>query len=168
MNSASRGTNLGRIVLSLALLGVGSSAMAAECIEAPAGLVGWWTGDNHTRDISSSQNHGFPSAVGFSAGKVNAALDFNGTTSALTVEASPQLTTASLTFAAWIYKRDGEYRPIFTYQTPGDFRGAFFWTGSWNNDPTALYANFRPAPGQEIVIEGSGLAPLNQWTFVAV
>src|SRR5688500_3155399 len=84
------------------------SSQAADCITAPPGLVGWWPGDNHTRDISGNVNDAHDAFVSFAPGQVDSSFDFSAGASSLRIAPSPELAVKSLTLAAWINPRDGE------------------------------------------------------------
>jgi hypothetical protein len=141
----------------------------AECISAPPGLVGWWTGDDNARDLSGKFNFGNVADLSYSTGKVGSAFAYNGTTTQMKMSPSPSLNVRSLTFAAWINPADEEYRPIVMYQRDGDFMGALFWTGHVPGGAAgSLYANLRESVWDAKVIQVAGVIATNQWSFVAL
>lgn len=88
-------------------------AMAATISQNPSsaslknGLMGWWTMDNldisgtQVRDKSGGNNHGVNSAATQTSGKINQALNFNGSTSVVTATI-PLPATATFSFwATW-------------------------------------------------------------------
>jgi hypothetical protein len=168
---------LGVAFLSLFLL----PATAQECLNAPAGLVGWWSGDNHLLDLAGSPNHASAYGVNFATGKVNSAFQFYKATaggaygggspgSSIKVPLATELNVRGLTFAAWINPATEDYSPIVMYQRDGDFMGALFWTGYWPGvvPQGTLYANLRQNSSQNAVIQAPGVIFTNRWTFVAV
>ncbi|HEX7859209.1 MAG TPA: LamG-like jellyroll fold domain-containing protein [Verrucomicrobiae bacterium] len=144
-----------------------TTSSAAECVNPPTGLVGWWTGDNTTRDASGNWNDAQTSAISFQTGKVGGAFVFNAN-STFEVPPASELKVVSLTFAAWIRPSDSSYAPIIMYQHPNDYHGAHFWTGDRFGNPRTLYANLRQAPHQEALIEAANVVVPEQWSFVAV
>ena len=145
---------------------------AAECISTPPGLVAWWSGDDHARDLSGHFNFGATTDLSYSTGKVGSAFEYNGSSTGLKMPPSPSLAVKSLTFAAWINPADGEYRPIVMYQQDGDFMGALFWTGNPPGGAAAsLYANLRETVifgDTSKVIQAADVILTNQWSFVAL
>jgi hypothetical protein len=146
---------------------------AADCIPAPSGLVGWWTGDNNFRDLSPYRNDIFNTVnVNFAAGKVASSFLIDGATSEIVIPQSPSLTVTSLTFAAWVYPRDlSTMRPIIEY---GDAPG---WSGVQlaalaggelfvnirdNSNPFEGHADLYYTGGTGV---GRSL-PQNTWSFV--
>jgi hypothetical protein len=146
-----------------------ASGLAADCLTAPAGLVGWWPADGHARDLSANLNHATSQSVFYNPGKVSSSFSFHDA-SRLFAPSAPSLSVSNITLAAWINPRDGAYRPIMNYQRDFTFRGVLFWTGQYGGAETAgsIYANLRKGPGEEFILEVPNIIPSNQWTFVAV
>jgi hypothetical protein len=147
-----------------------TSSFAAECVAIPPGLVGWWSGDEHARDISGKFNYGNVADLSYSTGKVGSTFSFNGTTARVKMPPSPSLNVRSLTFVAWINPSDETYRPIILYQQDNDYMGALFWTGHVpGGGPGSLYANLRETPWDATkVIQVADVIAMNQWNFVAL
>jgi len=76
----------------------------AQCLPAPAGLVGWWQGESNATD-SIGTNHGtFPFGSAFATGQVGQALDFDGVSRVVQVPDAPVLNpTNAITLEAWVY-----------------------------------------------------------------
>lgn len=159
-----------------------SASIGQDCLTAPAGMVGWWSGDTHVLDLAGYPNHGSGSGLTYGPGKVGSAFRFykesaggaygGGYTPGTSIVVPPatELAVKSLTFAAWINPSTEDYKPIVMYQRDGDWMGALFWTGSWPGEvpPGTLYANLREGQFQNAVIQAPGVISTNRWTFVAV
>ena len=91
-------------------LGAGALEAQEGCIQPPGGLISWWTGDGHSRDIAGINTPGF--FVGdewFEAGEVSQAGRFGGDDAWIMAD-SPDLNfegSHSFTVAAWV-RVDGE------------------------------------------------------------
>ena len=54
---------------------------SSVCYSAPSGMVGWWTADGNSNDISGSANHGtLAGGASYVSGMVSQAFTFNGST----------------------------------------------------------------------------------------
>jgi hypothetical protein len=133
------------------------------------GLKGHWRLDEGTgtsaADLSGTGNIGTLTSASWSAGKVNNAVSFNGTTSYVNMGSSSSLeATDALTLSAWIFptgpgsdntvggtiiNKEGEYE---LFRLPD---GSIRWVLANTN------------PGWTMVNTGA-TAPLNRWTHVAV
>jgi hypothetical protein len=72
------------------------------CLAAPPGLVSWWPGSGHFKDLQGG-NDGTPSgAVTFGAGEVAQAFSFNRNDGLIDVGNAPNLNTAAFSVDAWI------------------------------------------------------------------
>ena len=149
-----------------------AAAAADDCVAPAPGLVGWWSGDGHARDLSGNYNFGAASGITYSPGVVGNAFQFGGGSAKVKIGQSANLNVQSLTLAAWINPADETYRPILTYQQEADYMGAFIWAGKPPGSPASaagtLYSNLRQSPWENYEIFVSGVIPTNQWTFVAV
>jgi hypothetical protein len=76
---------------------------AGSCFPAPSSAVGWWAGEGNALD-SAGTNHGsLVNGVGFAAGEVGQAFNFNGTNQYVDVPSRASLNpTNSLTLEAWV------------------------------------------------------------------
>lgn len=89
----------------LAVLLCSNAALGQQCVQPPAGLVGWWPGDGHTNDLSGNNLHG--SVVGegvtYAPGKVGLAFQFNNQNGKVLVAHNPLLDPRNaLTIEAWV------------------------------------------------------------------
>jgi len=118
---------------------------AGPCTAPPAGMIAWWPGDGQFIGLVGT-NHGVSKGqVGFVAGKVGQAFDFNGVDRL--VEAAPVLTNAAaFTFEWWLNLRSfthPDYTPVFGQhcesQSEECIKGAF-WFYSGNE---TQYGSFR-------------------------
>src|SRR5437879_5208497 len=86
-------------------------ALAAQtnCTPPPSGLVSWWAGEGNAND-SADNNHGvLQGGMGFAAGKVGQAFNFNGTNAYIAIAARSNLNVglgSGLTFECWMKPAD--------------------------------------------------------------
>jgi len=78
-------------------------AAAADCLPAPAGLVGWWPGDGNANDIAGT-NHGIlqGGATANAAGMSGSAFSLDGTNRYVQIPDSPLLKPTNLTVMCWV------------------------------------------------------------------
>jgi uncharacterized protein (TIGR03437 family) len=81
------------------------SGIAATCLPAPAGLVGWWPGDLNESDIANGNNASAVVNVSLVPGEVLDGFSF-GTDGYISVPSSPALANQAFTWAAWV-RSDG-------------------------------------------------------------
>lgn len=75
------------------------------CVEPPTGMVGWWTGDGNTNDISGFGNHGsLVGGAGYTTGEVLQGFSLNATTQYVRVPDNTSLNfgTGDLSIDAWV------------------------------------------------------------------
>ncbi len=95
-------------LLRMSVLGVVlycSAAWAQQCVPPPAGLVGWWSGDGNTSDLSGNNLDGSiqGDGVSYAPGKVGLAFQFNNQNGKVVVPDNPLLRpTGALTVEAWV------------------------------------------------------------------
>ncbi len=90
--------------LLLAALAVAPArADTTNCLDSPAGLVGWWPGEGDATDLATYNDGTLYGGVTFVPGEVNLAFQFDGVTGYILVPNSPNLDLRpAATFAAWI------------------------------------------------------------------
>jgi hypothetical protein len=89
------------------LLGLNSIAfiqtVPAECVAPMDGLVGWWPGDGHARDLQGSNHANLQNGATFTAGQADHGFKLDGVNDTINVPPSSVLdVTAAVTLAAWI------------------------------------------------------------------
>jgi len=91
------------------------TATASACARPSTNLKSWWPGAGNGNDIVGT-NNGVLEGVSFPAGKVGQSFSFDGSGSAVTLAASPDLKfTTQFTLEAWINPTDvTNYRQIFS------------------------------------------------------
>jgi hypothetical protein len=100
----------GAITSAVATLVVSPSV---DCLDAPAGLVGWWPGDGTARDIVGTNNGIFYGGANANAVGLNgSAFHFDGTNDYIQMPDSPAFHPTNLSVEVWV-KFDA-------YQTPGN------------------------------------------------
>jgi hypothetical protein len=93
----------GSVTSSNAVLTVTS---APVCTPPPSGLVGWWQAEADATDSAGTNNGTLQGGVGFAAGEVSQAFNFDGVSGRVVVPDSPSLRlTSQLTVEAWINTR---------------------------------------------------------------
>jgi subtilisin-like proprotein convertase family protein len=142
---------------------------SSGCVPVPAGVVGWWTGDNNPNDISGFKNNAVATGVAYTSGKVASGFNFGGGSSVI-APSSPSLRAVNLTFDAWVFPTETTLLPVVEYGDSNQKAGAHFWVGSGAGFglPGSLYANFRDVDDQDHVIVVDNVIPANQWSFIAV
>jgi hypothetical protein len=118
---------------------------APPCAAVPAGIVSWWPGDGNALDIVGSNNGILEGGLGFAAGEVDQAFDFNAAGEDVRIPASPSLNVGAgsgFTLEAWINCSDvTALNPIFEWNVGDDQTqwGVHFYVGA--GGPGSLYAN---------------------------
>ncbi len=106
LNSQRLVINLWCAMVGLASLTATFPAWSSDCLTPPAGLVGWWPGEDNANDIAGTNNGALSGGVSFAIGEVGQAFRFDGTNGTVTVPDSPALRlTNQLTIEAWINTR---------------------------------------------------------------
>jgi hypothetical protein len=144
------------------------------CDPAPSGLVAWWPAEGNANDIEGGNNGSPVSGITYANGKVGQAFVFDGTTSLITVPASPSLAVSNLTFEGWIFPTDlNQPRPVIDYGGGGQAVPVCLWintSGGSSSVPGAIYALIRDRSNINNfiqVIAAGGTVTLNQWNHVA-
>jgi len=98
-------------------LGEPTNPPPAVCVAAPAGLVGWWPGENQPTDVLGALGGGFLNGTGFGPGKVGQALYFDGVNDSLTnAVGGIKSVTNSFTMEFWAWPNAGRQSTAETYQ----------------------------------------------------
>lgn len=145
-----------------------------NCVPAPSGLVSWWPAEGNAFDIASGNNATQTNGITFVPGLSGLAFNFDGSSSLITVPASPSLNVSSLTIEAWIFPTDPSTpRPIFEYADATGLSALNFWynLGAGAQPASgALFGFARDATNGNnnfYLASAGGLLPTNQWTHVA-
>jgi hypothetical protein len=86
-----------------------AGVFAGAGVQPPSGLVAWWSGDNHARDLWSSLDGTLNGGVTYDNGLVGQAFNFDGTSGFIRVPASQALNLNTYTFEGWVnWKGDGQ------------------------------------------------------------
>jgi RHS repeat-associated protein len=137
---------------------------------APSGLVGYWRFDENSgttaADSSGHNNSGtLTSGATWATGQNNAATSFDGVDDYLQIGAQSSLVmTSTATFSAWIYPTGAGSMPIYggvILSKEGEYEIVRA------TDGTIQWAFANTSPGWNFTSTGY-VAPLNQWTHVAV
>jgi hypothetical protein len=151
----------------------------ASCDPPPAGLAGWWPGENNANDIQGSNNGTVQNGVSFANGEVGKAFSFNGTNQYVLVgdpvPASLQIQN-EITLSAWIY--------VTAYPTAGDQLAAIIGSQyDTNHAGATIFLDGRTNPDGQTAPPGhihfqigdgssfhgtnsNSQVPLNQWVLI--
>ena len=87
----------------LTTLALAFHAVAADCLPAPAGLVGWWPGDGNVNDIAGTNNGALRGgATADAQAVVGNGFSLDGTNKYIQIPDSPVLKPAELTVECWV------------------------------------------------------------------
>lgn len=141
------------------------SLLNRPCVPPPSGMVGWWSGDNNTFDLSGSNNSAqLVGGVTYSSsGMVDQGFVFDGVDDYVEVAISPTLAIADeMTVDAWVKVNS----TTSTYQTVFDNNGVnsngMLISVQPNTNSLALYINGNPEHAVTDVYD------IGQFTHVAV
>jgi hypothetical protein len=147
-----------------------------SCTPPPSGLVAWWPGEGNGSDTIGGNNGTLENGLGFGAGEVGGAFNFNGHNNYILVNTTPDLNVGvgvGLTFEGWIYPRSlASEELIFEFESNlGTYNGND--TGincSLHPDkPGALYSNLVGVDrtSHELVSPYNLIVP-NAWQHIAI
>ena len=74
------------------------------CLEPPAGLVSWWSGDKTADDVQGANNGVLLNGASFTTGMVGPAFSFDGIDDGVGMTTLSSFSHAGLTVDAWIYQ----------------------------------------------------------------
>ncbi len=136
----------------------------------PSGLIAWWSAEGDAIDRTGAHN-GFVDGVGFGAGKVGQAFDFNGTSGVQVPDSdSWAFGTSDFTIELWASFRvqpsgDLNHPAIFVGTTEGsyNFRKWLFGLGGGT-----LEFLVNAAEGQALIARTAFTPILNHWYHIAI
>ncbi len=131
------------------------NAVQASCVTAPAGLIGWWTGDGNTVDIAGANSGTLQNSATYGNGEVGQAFSFTGNGASVLVNSGVYSPTAGTLMFWFLPTAAGTMTGSFdgTNRTPGlavDANGNLTW-------------EFGDLSAQPI-----GQVAFNQWSHVAL
>src|SRR4051794_58772 len=92
-----------RLALLIFIVAAAISPANAQCIPAPAGLIGWWPGDGHANDIVRTNHATLQNGAKSVAGYIDHSFSFDGTNDEATVAPNASLNlTNAVTVVAWV------------------------------------------------------------------
>ncbi|MGH8520668.1 MAG: LamG-like jellyroll fold domain-containing protein [Gammaproteobacteria bacterium] len=128
----------GGLILLLSLVAI-SHAEAQTCVQPPSGLVSWQPGDGNADDIQGGHDGTLENGATFTAGMVNQAFSFNGS-SWVNVADDPAFTFGSgpFTIDLWVNFNQLEGRdPFVGHDEGGGNRNKWiFWSDDVGHGPT--------------------------------
>jgi trimeric autotransporter adhesin len=126
------------------------------CTAAPAGLIGWWTGDSNTIDIAGSHSGGLQNGATYGAGEVAQGLSLAGNGASMLVN-SPVYSPTAGTLMFW-----------FNPSSTGAITGGY--AGGQNRAPGFLIDSSGNLDWEFGNLEGQSLGQiaLNRWYHVAL
>jgi hypothetical protein len=141
----------------------------STCVS-PSGLVGWWPGDGHSKDLARSSSGANQGEVTFERGKVGQSFAFNGTSFVTMGNAPPlNLSRNQLTLEGWIWPR-ANYPAILFGKTEygrNDYLLAFGRGVNGRVRSSGIESSvfaYRDFPTNSSFF----VAPIGQWTHVAM
>ena len=126
-----------------------------QCVAAPAGLVGWWTGDGNTVDIAGNNSATLQNGATYGSGKVGQAFSFAGAGASILVN-SPIYSPTAGTVTLW-------FLPTGAGTLTGSFDGTNRTPGFSLDANGNLSWEFGDLSGQAL-----GHVNFNQWSHIAL
>lgn len=77
--------------------------LLAVCAPVPDGIISWWPANGSAEDIADGNDGAAHKDAAFTPGKVGQAFSLDGVDDFVEINDNPNLTPASMTFAAWVY-----------------------------------------------------------------
>jgi alpha-tubulin suppressor-like RCC1 family protein len=166
----------------VAALGVSllsAQPVAADCVSAVSGLLGWWTGDGNANNIFGTNNGILQGgATANATGLVGSAFNFDGTNSSVQIPDSVFLHPTNLTIEAWVRFASldsagsggspaGDQYIVFHQNTrTSDFEG-FDLSKTRVGSTDVFRFLFSSASGQTVEIHSSTIISTGAWYHVA-
>ncbi|MBI2176296.1 phage tail protein [Candidatus Woesearchaeota archaeon] len=75
--------------------------LQTACVQPPAGIIGWWSGDS-TEDLVGNNNAILHDDAGFASGRVGDAFGFDGAGDYVSIPYSPTLEPSEITVEFWV------------------------------------------------------------------
>jgi hypothetical protein len=101
-----------RFRLTKILVGLGTtfliavSVLGQTCVLTPAGLVGWWPGENTTQDLAAGNDGTLVGNATFATAEVGSGFSFDGSGSAVTMTNTAALQLQDFTIECWFQRAD--------------------------------------------------------------
>lgn len=150
------------VIAGLAWLAGGVLCAAADCVNAPAGLVAWWRCEGNGSDMTGANNGTLVGATAV-AGQVGEALNFNGADQKVAVPDNDALKlTNSLAIECWIFPRANGFILFRGDSRPG--LDPYALTIELTHELQFLVTS---ASGESMFLRTPGAVPMNQWLHVA-
>jgi hypothetical protein len=155
------------------------NVVAAQiCAQPPAGLVGWWPGEENADDIQGGNNGMLQGGVTFTAGEVDQAFDFDGSTGYVQVPQNSlwQFGSNDFTVDFWINFRTPNTSETLDSPDVFDIIGvdegegqANKWLVRFGGGVLTLHINDNgTGPGSLFLAQAPFSPTLGQWYFIAV
>src|SRR6267142_2413793 len=171
--------HLNWFVVALGLCLLAAQPVAADCVSAVSGLLGWWPGDGNANNIFGTNNGTLQGgATANAAGLVASAFNFDGTNGSVQIPDSTFLRPANLTIEAWVRfasldsagsggSSAGDQYIVFRQNTrASDFEG--FDLSKTRVGATDVFRFLlASASGQTVEIHSSGTISTGAWYHVA-
>ncbi len=141
-----------------------------DCSAVPVGLVSWWAAEGNANDNMGVNNGTVIGSLGYASGEVGQGFVFDGSTSYITVPASPGLdigaTGTGITIECWLNPSDFDVNfygaPIVEWDS-NTTDGLQFWSGG------NLSGNIKDSSNNPHTINSpSGVLTVNTWQHVAM
>jgi hypothetical protein len=152
-----------------AIFNSGADGECKPCVTPPPGLVSWWPGDGHIRDIAGTNDGSLQNGTTFVAGMAGQAFSFDGANDVVSIADSPDLRfgpSSPMTVDMWVFRTSTSPRQHLIGKRAG-------CTGSSTEGTFQLHLNTTTPEGLGFANPGGSCAcsgqdlPLNVWTHVA-
>ncbi|MBS1791708.1 MAG: VCBS repeat-containing protein [Acidobacteria bacterium] len=146
---------------------------ASNCVQPPAGLLGWWPGDGNANDIQGA-NHGTlrNGATASAAGKVGQTFSFDGVDDHITLNSTGIVKgQTAVTCDAWVRPRGphsngyGYGGTVIHESVTGSGSNSRFGVFVFNDGRVNVFG--RVNDGGSTQVTTTATLPLNQWSHIA-